>query len=98
MTLTIILRLNEVFDQTTLATFGLGLVFAGFVITFLAVLLLFIRNISIRGRTRGGGLIMIGPIPIIFGTDKEAVKILLILSIVLMVLVLALTLLPRIIF
>ncbi len=33
---------------------------------------------------RGGGVIMIGPIPIIFGTDVAALKIVMILAIVLM--------------
>jgi len=71
---------------------GLILVFVGFIIAFLAVLLLFLKGVPVRGRTRGGGLIMIGPIPIIFGTDKESVKILIILAIVLIAVVVALML------
>jgi len=35
---------------------------------------------------KGGGIIMIGPIPIVFGSDKSSVHTLLILAIVLMVL------------
>jgi uncharacterized protein (TIGR00304 family) len=35
---------------------------------------------------RGGGVIMIGPIPIIFGTDVGALKVVMILAIVLMIL------------
>jgi len=80
------------FDQPLLVTLGLILIFCGFAVTFLAVLFLFFKGIRVRGRTRGGGLIMIGPIPIIFGTDKESVKILLILALVLMILVLLLML------
>ena len=34
---------------------------------------------------RGGGVIMIGPIPIIFGTDVAALKLVMILAIVLMI-------------
>ncbi len=34
---------------------------------------------------RGGGVIMIGPIPLIFGTDVGALKIVMILAIVLMI-------------
>nr|WP_218165469.1 TIGR00304 family protein [Methanolobus zinderi] len=34
---------------------------------------------------KGGGIIMIGPIPIVFGSDKSSVQTLLILAIVLMV-------------
>ncbi len=35
---------------------------------------------------QGGGVIMIGPIPIIFGTDIGALKVVMILAIVLMIL------------
>lgn len=43
---------------------------------------------------RGGGVIMIGPIPIIFGTDVAALKLVMILAIVLMVIAAILFLLP----
>ncbi|MBA7526983.1 hypothetical protein ES705_19156 [subsurface metagenome] len=43
---------------------------------------------------RGGGVIMIGPIPIIFGTDVSALKIVMILAIVLMAIVVILFILP----
>ncbi|MGC9444592.1 MAG: TIGR00304 family membrane protein, partial [Candidatus Methanospirareceae archaeon] len=43
---------------------------------------------------RGGGVIMIGPIPIVFGSDADAVKVALILTIVVMVLAFALFYLP----
>jgi len=73
---------------------GLTLVFAGFAIAFIAVVLLFLRGLkSKEGKTRGGGAVIIGPIPIIFGTDKESVKIILVLSIILIALLLVLTLL-----
>jgi len=84
--------------MSPLITLGLILIFSGFIVAFLSVLLLFLRGIHAQEKSRGGGLIMIGPIPIIFGTDKESVKILLILSVVLMILVLALMLLPNLIF
>lgn len=35
-------------------------------------------------RVRGGGVIMIGPIPIIFGSDKDSAKTLAVLAIILM--------------
>ncbi|WXG43490.1 MAG: DUF131 domain-containing protein [Promethearchaeati archaeon SRVP18_Atabeyarchaeia-1] len=38
-----------------------------------------------RGRTRGGGVVMIGPIPIIFGTDRKIVLIAVAVAIVFMV-------------
>ncbi len=39
-----------------------------------------------RKRVKGGGVILIGPIPIVFGTDKKYALILMILAIVLMLL------------
>jgi uncharacterized protein (TIGR00304 family) len=44
------------------------------------------------GHVEGGGVVIIGPIPIVFGSDKKTVKSLLVLSIVLTVLVLVATL------
>lgn len=70
------------------------LVFVGFAIAFIAVALLFLRGFRSKGgKVRGGGAVIIGPIPIIFGTDKESVKIILVLSIILVALLLVLTLL-----
>lgn len=43
---------------------------------------------------RGGGVIMIGPIPIIFGSDVAALKIVMILAVVLMVIAAILFFLP----
>jgi uncharacterized protein (TIGR00304 family) len=45
-------------------------------------------------RVRGGGVIMIGPIPIIFGSDVGAVKIVILLAIALMLLAFVLFYLP----
>lgn len=39
-----------------------------------------------KSKIRGGGVIMLGPIPIVFGSDKESVKTAIILAIILMVL------------
>jgi uncharacterized protein (TIGR00304 family) len=47
-----------------------------------------------KPEVRGGGIIMIGPMPIIFGTDAAALRILMILAIVLMVIAAILFLLP----
>jgi uncharacterized protein (TIGR00304 family) len=67
---------------------GVILIFAGFLITLLAVVLMFFMNIRGKGKVRGGGAVIIGPFPIIFGTDKESVRTLLLLSIILTILVL----------
>ena len=67
------------------------MILAGFVVVFVAALLLFFKALRERGRVRGGGVVMIGPLPIVFGTDKESVKMLLLLSIALIVIILILT-------
>lgn len=71
---------------------GLILIIAGFAISLLAVLLLLTLSMKHEGRVKGGGAIIIGPIPIIFSTDKQSVKVILILSITLVALLLALML------
>lgn len=71
---------------------GLILALAGFAISLLAVLLLLVLSTRGKGRVKGGGVIIIGPIPIIFGTDKQSVKIILILSVILVALLLVLRL------
>ena len=44
-----------------------------------------------KGKVRGAGVIMIGPIPIIFGTDKKSVKTVLALALALTIVVLIIT-------
>jgi len=77
---------------------GLFLVVAGFILAVVAVILLAVRSRGREGQTRGGGVLLIGPIPIIFGSDSESVKTLMILAIVLIVIVLAFMLIPTILF
>ncbi len=67
---------------------GMILIFTGFLITLLAIVLMFFMNIRGKGKVRGGGAVIIGPFPIIFGTDKESVRTLLLLSIILIILIL----------
>ena len=67
---------------------GMILIFAGFLIIFLAVVLMFFMNIRGKGKVRGGGAVIIGLFPIIFGTNKESVRTLLLLSIILIILML----------
>ncbi len=61
---------------------GIVLILAGFLVTFVAIVLS-LKTFKGKSKVRGGGAIIIGPFPIIVGTDKESVKILLLLSIVL---------------
>jgi uncharacterized protein (TIGR00304 family) len=69
----------------TLYELGIIIIFIGVIIVFAAFVLLFLSSIK-SGRARGGGALIIGPFPIVFGSDKESVKTILWLSIVLIVL------------
>jgi uncharacterized protein (TIGR00304 family) len=80
--------------QITIAGIGLALVIFGFVLAFVAVIILTFMSRPGVNRTRGGGVLLIGPIPIIFGTDRDSVKVLMILAIVLIVVVMLSVLLP----
>ncbi len=71
-------------DSTALYTFGIALVFVGVLIIIVAVILLSISGAK-KGKVKGGGAIIIGPVPIIFGTDKESLKTVLFLSLALTV-------------
>jgi len=72
----------------TLFNIGLILVLVGFVVTFIAVVLLAFTTVKGRGKIKGGGVVVIGLFPIVFGTDKESVKIILVLAIALVSLLL----------
>jgi uncharacterized protein (TIGR00304 family) len=77
---------NTPMDAGTLYGLGIGLIFAGMLIILVAILLLFLSSVKGEGKIKGGGAIIIGPFPIIFGTDKESVKTILLFSIALTVL------------
>jgi len=79
-------------------TLGLLLVLIGFLVILAGVFSMAYQawktGADEKPEVRGGGIIMIGPIPIIFGTDAAALKILMILAIVLMVIGALIFLLP----
>lgn len=83
-----------------IASIGWILILAGVAVSFVAIVAMTVavfKTLRRRpDRFRGGGLIMLGPIPIIFGTDKEAMKFLIILTIVLIIVMLAFILALRI--
>ncbi len=76
---------QKVIDAETLYALGIALIFVGMLILVIAILLLSISR-SKKGKIRGGGAIIIGPIPIIFGTDKKSLKTVLLLSLILTIL------------
>jgi uncharacterized protein (TIGR00304 family) len=61
---------------------GIVLIGAGIVIIVMALILLSMREIG-KGKTKSAGVIVIGSIPIIFGTDKKSIKTVMTLSITL---------------
>ncbi len=80
--------------MTWLFALGFALIIFGFILTFISAVMIFLAGLRFRGKTRGGGLIMIGPIPIIFGTDERTVKTLIILSIALIIIAFIFMLIP----
>ena len=79
-------------DFETLYGAGLTLVFVGVVVLVIATVLLLISGIRSKGRVKGAGVVIIGPFPIIFGTDKQSIKLVLLLSITLVALLIVLVL------
>jgi uncharacterized protein (TIGR00304 family) len=83
-------------DAGTLQTVGLTLVFLGTLTMIIALILTFFRRNRVEEKekseadVRGGSAIIIGPIPIIFGTDRKSIKTILLLSIVLTALLIVL--------
>jgi uncharacterized protein (TIGR00304 family) len=80
--------------DNSLFSIGLLLVLAGIGLGLLAFVIALLRSTRGAGRTRGGGIVMIGPVPIIFGTDRESTRTLVLLAIVLMVVFFLLMFLP----
>ena len=81
----------------SLQTIGLAFVLVGFVLALIAGLVMAVKGRGGQGSVRGGGVLLIGPIPIIFGTDKESVRILVVLALVLIIIALVFTFLPLLI-
>lgn len=63
---------------------GAALIAVGIIIIILAIILSSIHCSGNR-KVKYAGVIMIGPVPIIFGTDKKSVKTLLVFALALMV-------------
>ena len=77
-----------------LALLGIVLLAVGFALVAIALVLAIAR--AGKGEVRGGGVLLIGPLPIVVGTDEEIVKWAIALTVVAMAFFLALTLLSLI--
>jgi len=78
-----------VFDLVTL---GILFVFAGFAVIFLAMILSASSKPSTEGKVRGGGVVMIGPIPLVFGSDMKWASVAIVLALVLVLVTLVVNL------
>lgn len=83
-------------DWVFLVTLGSFMILLGFLMVAFGMMRS-VRESAARGekisdqdiigkRVKGGGVILVGPIPVVFGTDKKYVALLMILAIVLMLL------------
>jgi uncharacterized protein (TIGR00304 family) len=75
----------------TLIDLGSTFIFVGVIIIAVAIILMFFSSVKGKGKVRGGGAIIIGPVPIVFGTDKESLRTVLLLAIALTALLITLT-------
>ena len=64
-------------DATAFYLLGTALIAVGIIIIVVAII-----SASTKGNdeVKGAGIVMIGPVPIIFGTDKESIKTVLLLA------------------
>ncbi len=68
-----------------LLVFGILLILAGFIVIFVSVLLEALKSAK-DAEVKGGGVVMIGPIPIIFGSDTKWATIAIVLALTLLIL------------
>jgi len=76
---------SKVTDFAVLYTLGFGLIFVGVIFIVLATIMIGTKGMK-KGKVKAAGAVIIGPVPIIFGTDKKSPKVILVLSIALTVL------------
>ena len=69
-------------DLTIFYTLGIVLIVVGIIVIVAAIILASVGDAK-KGKLSAAGVIMIGPIPIIFGTDKKSVKTVLALALAL---------------
>jgi uncharacterized protein (TIGR00304 family) len=70
-------------DLSVFIAVGIAVVVVGIVLVIAVIIRASMGTKKEGGKVRGAGVIMIGPIPIIFGTDKKSVKAVLALALAL---------------
>ena len=76
-------------DLGALCAVGTTLIFIGVLIIIFAAILVSVSGAIGEGNVRAGGVVIIGPLPIVFGTDGESIRKVLLLSIALTVLLIS---------
>jgi uncharacterized protein (TIGR00304 family) len=69
-------------DLTVFYTLGIALIVVGIIVIIAAIIHASVGETK-KGKLSAAGVIMIGPIPIIFGTDKKSIKTVLALALAL---------------
>ena len=74
---------------------GFILVSIGIILIFIGIIYLMYTSIKgASGKAEAGGVIVVGPIPIVFGTSEKITRILIILAIILFIIVLLIEFIP----
>jgi uncharacterized protein (TIGR00304 family) len=84
-------------DSSGLLTLGTAFIFLGIIVVVVAVILMAVLG-NKEGKTRASGVVIIGPVPIIFGKDKKDTRTILKLSIGLTALLIAVMVLYYLLF
>jgi uncharacterized protein (TIGR00304 family) len=86
----------------TISLFDLGvtLAFLGLIVIIIALIYEIFKNLKDqpqerKGQTNVGGVILIGPFPIVFGNSKDVIKISIILLAAMIILILTMAVLSR---
>lgn len=74
-------------DSAVFYSFGIGLIVVGITIIVLTIIQSSSNDEEKRSKVKGAGVIMIGPFPIIFGTDKKSIKEVITLTAVIMLII-----------
>ncbi len=82
--------LSEIIGVNKVLTLGLLLVFLGMIVIVMGTLLLVFKASKGEAHVEGGGIVFIGPIPIVWGTSKNITQAMLILALAVSILLLIL--------
>ncbi len=83
-------RLTDVVTLNKLVTIGIALVFIGMLVIIAGFMAAAAKASKVGGKVEGGGIVFIGPIPIVWGTSKGITQVMLILALAISVILLIL--------